>query len=155
NRSKPFIDARSELSSSCPPQLLNKPFNVSTFGKDRANFTFIDRNSSPSPPKDPYPTVENTFDNKIAKLDERRTFDTLDHCLNKKLSSSAIEVMEKQQQQQQQNNNTTNSSSNSTAIVQDEQLALNLVDNTKLTRADQISIRPDTLRAAKRRLAII
>ncbi|VDN85360.1 unnamed protein product [Brugia pahangi] len=153
NRSKPFIDARSELSSSCPPQLLNKPFNASTFGKDRygillANFTFIDRNSSPSPPKDPYPTVENTFDNKIAKLDERRTFDTLDHCLNKKLSSSAIEVMEKQQQQ---NNNTTNSSSNSTAIVQDEQLALNLVDNTKLTRADQISIRPDTLRAAKRR----
>ncbi|KAK6109045.1 Ankyrin repeat family protein [Brugia pahangi] len=148
NRSKPFIDARSELSSSCPPQLLNKPFNVSTFGKDRANFTFIDRNSSPSPPKDPYPTVENTFDNKITKLDERRTFDTLDHCLNKKLSSSAIEVMEKQQQQ---NNNTTNSSSNSTAIVQDEQLALNLVDNTKLTRADQISIRPDTLRAAKRR----
>ncbi|VDM12825.1 unnamed protein product, partial [Wuchereria bancrofti] len=118
-----------------------------------ANFTFIDRNSSPSPPKDPYPTVENTFDNKIAKLDERRTSD---HCLNKKLSSSTIEIMEKQQQKNNNNNTTmtktTNSSgSNSTTIVQNERLALNLVDNTKLTRADQISIRPDTLRAAKRR----
>lgn len=105
----------------------------------------MDRNSSPSPPKDPYPTAEITFDNKIAKLEER-TFDTVDHP-SKKLSSSTSEVVEKHLPQQQKNSNAT--------VWQDEQLSSNLVDNTKLTRADQISIRPDTLRAAKRRLKIV
>ncbi|VDO44775.1 unnamed protein product [Onchocerca flexuosa] len=145
NQSKPFVDTRYE-SSSCPP--LNKPFSVSTFGKDRANFTVLNRNSSPSPPKDPYPTAENTFDNKAAKLDER-TFDTIDH-LNKNISSSASEIVEKHQSQQPAKN--TMMKSSSAAILGDEQLASNLIDKTKLTRADQISIRPDTLRAAKRRL---
>uniref|UniRef100_A0A1I7W4R5 SH3 domain-containing protein n=1 Tax=Loa loa TaxID=7209 RepID=A0A1I7W4R5_LOALO len=145
NQSKSLVDTRSELSSSCPPQLLNVPFNTSKFKKDGANFT-VDRNSSPSPPKDPYPTVENTSDNKTIKLDER-IFDTADH-LNKKLSSSISEIVEKHQIQQQKS---MMIKSNSTMIQQNKQLALDLVDNMKLTRADQISIRPDTLRAAKRR----
>uniref|UniRef100_A0A0R3RV84 SH3 domain-containing protein n=1 Tax=Elaeophora elaphi TaxID=1147741 RepID=A0A0R3RV84_9BILA len=149
--SKSLVDARSEMSSSCPPQLLNKPFGISTSGKDRANFTFADRNSSsPSPPKDPYPTGENVLDNKIAKLED--TFDTVDH-LNRKLSSSTSEILEKHlpQQQPQQPKNIIMKSS-SIAVMQDEQFSSkDLVDNTKLTRADQISIRPDTLRAAKRR----
>ncbi|CAG9532899.1 unnamed protein product [Cercopithifilaria johnstoni] len=145
-QSKSIMDARSELSSSCPPQFPNKPFSVSTFGKDRANFIFVDRNSSPSPPKDPYPTVENTFDNKITKLEEK-TFDVVDH-QNKKLSSSTSEIVEKHVPQEQKN---IIMKSSSTAVMQDEQLSSNMVDNTKLARADQISIRPDTLRAAKRR----
>ncbi|KAM3716629.1 Apoptotic enhancer 1 protein [Dirofilaria immitis] len=144
NQSKSFIDTRYGLSSSCPPQLLNETFSVSTFGKDRANTTFADRNSSPSPPKDPYPTAENTFDNKIAKQEER-TLDTVDHSY-KNLSSSISEVVEKHLPQK-----STVIHPGNTAVLDDEQLPSNLINTTKLTRADQISIRPDTLRAAKRR----
>lgn len=108
----------------------------------------MDRNSSPSPPKDPYPTAENTSDNKAAKPDER-IFDTIDH-LNKNLSSSTSEIVEKHLSQQPAKNTVMKSSS--AMILGNEQSAANLIDRTKLTRADQISIRPDTLRAAKRRL---
>ncbi|MCP9264498.1 ASPP1 [Dirofilaria immitis] len=139
NQSKSFIDTRYGLSSSCPPQLLNETFSVST-----ANTTFADRNSSPSPPKDPYPTAENTFDNKIAKQEER-TLDTVDHSY-KNLSSSISEVVEKHLPQK-----STVIHPGNTAVLDDEQLPSNLINTTKLTRADQISIRPDTLRAAKRR----
>ncbi|KAL3986261.1 Ankyrin repeat family protein [Acanthocheilonema viteae] len=145
-QSKSLVDTKSELSSSCPPQLLNKSFSVSTFARDKANFTYVDRNSSPSPPKDPYPTVENTFNNERAKLEEK-TFDAVDH-LSKKLSSSTSEIVEKLVPQEQKN---IIMKSNSTAVMQDEQLPSKTVDSTKLTGADQISIRPDTLRAAKRR----
>lgn len=104
----------------------------------------MDRNSSPSPPKDPYPTVENTFDNKV----EEKTFDAVDH-LSKKLSSSTSELVEKHVPQERKNIIMKSSSS---GMMQDEQLSSTLVDSMKLARADQISIRPDTLRAAKRRL---
>ncbi|VDK68306.1 unnamed protein product [Litomosoides sigmodontis] len=145
-QSKSLLDTRSEFPSSCPPQLLNRPFSVSTFGKNRANFTLADRNSSPSPPKDPYPTIENTFDNKISEVEEK-TFNSVDH-LSEKLLSSTAEMADKHAAQKQKNLIVRSSGA---AVMQDGQLSSNTVANAKLTGADQISIRPDTLRAAKRR----
>lgn len=106
----------------------------------------MDRNSSPSPPKDPYPTIENTFDNKISKIEEK-TLDSVDH-ISKKLPSSTSEIVDEHEKQKQKNIIVKSSGA---AVTQDEQLSSGMVANTKLTGADQISIRPDTLRAAKRR----
>lgn len=110
----------------------------------------MDRNSSPPPPKDPYPTnTENSiFEKRIAaKLDER-AFDTVNRS-NEKLS--ACEMGEERQNQRSTLIKSANDISG-TVESQDELLQSDLVDNAKLTGADQISIRPDTLRAAKRRL---
>ncbi|VDK82325.1 unnamed protein product [Onchocerca ochengi] len=132
NQSKPFMDTRYE-SSSCPPQLQNKPFSFSTFGKDKANFTIMDRNSSPSPPKDPYPTAENTSDNKAAKPDER-IFDTIDH-LNKNLSSSTSEIVEKHLSQQPAKNTVMKSSS---AMILGNEQSWALQDNTSCDETEYI-----------------
>lgn len=102
----------------------------------------IDRDISPSPPKDPYPTTsENSSENEM-KSDEKKFDPLIRNGSKPSLPSVTSKMMDKQQK---------GIKIGGTVILDDDLLVSDLVDDVKLARADQISIRPDTLRAAKRR----
>ncbi|VDM95654.1 unnamed protein product [Thelazia callipaeda] len=154
NQSKLLINTRQEFASTSSPQFPAKPCNFSTSEQNKGNLSIRDsalnRDISPSPPKDPYPTHEDACD----KVDEASESNEIQ--LNLTNHSSKQTSVTKKPSEAVDNHSLDKSEkvaseNDGCVVVENELVNTNLIENAKLTKADQISIRPDTIRAAKRR----